>query len=101
MDFQEHSNIVNVSTLMKEVLKDYPGETEVAIDGQDPAAIFFTSGTTGAPKAIVSTHFTARNWLGNGVRWLSSSTDNYVMLCGTRTIAMVMVIYYQFIKAMY
>ncbi|MDQ1005776.1 amino acid adenylation domain-containing protein [Streptomyces sp. V4I23] len=42
---------------------------KVTVAGTDPAMVFFTSGTTGTPKAVVSSHRATSRLFFEGVQW--------------------------------
>ena len=63
-------------------IKEYDDISEaiVEVDLYQDLAMMFTSGTTGAPKAVMQTHYTMNNCaIGNALSFFAQKDDNYVI----------------------
>ena len=73
------SHVVNVETIAAEAASQSPERVRLTIDGDDPAAIVYTSGTTGRSKGAVLTH---NNFAANATSlvscWRITSDDRYL-----------------------
>lgn len=55
-------------------------EAIIDLEGRHHLALMFTSGTTGAPKPVVFTHYAMNNVaVGNGMSFFVQTNDNYVI----------------------
>lgn len=79
-DFPNKAILWQVSDLAAEAEQTEPYREEVPLDGDDPAAIVYTSGTTGASKGAILTH---NNFAANAINlltcWQISSADRLLL----------------------
>ena len=77
--FPPDSPLVDIDELSREAQSASPGVPRPAIDGDAPAAIVYTSGTTGRSKGAVLTH---NNFAANAAAlvtcWRITSADRYL-----------------------
>lgn len=84
IDNKEYNGTLTIDMLIKlgNIIDDYTLNNFTAeIDCQDVVNIQYTSGTTGNPKAVMSTHFSVINNALVSGRKLNYSTDDKVLLC--------------------
>ena len=56
----------------------------VPVDAEDPAIMFYTSGSTGLPKGVLHASRALFSWRGSAWYWLSLTEDD-VMWCASDT----------------
>lgn len=84
IDNKDYKGTLTIEKLIKlgSIIDDYTLNNFTAeIDCQDVVNIQYTSGTTGNPKAVMSTHFSVINNALVSGRRLNYSTDDKVLLC--------------------
>lgn len=84
IDNKEYSGTLTIDMLIKlgNIIDDYTLNNFTAeIDCQDVVNIQYTSGTTGNPKAVMSTHFSVINNALVSGRKLNYSADDKILLC--------------------